>query len=62
MNFISADINLALMVQLSLPYHSTGRARVEYNFILVFPLTLLGLRMLSIIMLRIKVIITKLEK
>jgi hypothetical protein len=53
MNFISADINLALylalMFKLSLPYNSTGRARVEYNFILVFFLTLLDLKMLLII-------------
>jgi hypothetical protein len=53
MNFISTDIDLplslALMVQPSLSYNSTGRARVEYNYILVFFLTLLGLKMLLII-------------
>jgi hypothetical protein len=37
------------MIQPSLPYNSTGRARVEYNFILVFFLNLLGLKMLLII-------------
>jgi hypothetical protein len=52
MNLISAHINLvlslALMAQLSLAYNSTDRAKVEYNFILLFFLTLLGVKMLII--------------
>jgi hypothetical protein len=53
MNFIFANINLALslasMVQLLLPYNSTGRARVEYKLNLVLFHTLLGLQKLLII-------------
>jgi len=40
MYFISAAVtllaSLALIVQVSLPYNRTGRARVLYSFILVF--------------------------
>ena len=50
MYFISAAAillaSLALIVQVSLPYNNTGRARVLYNFILVFLRVFCGLKTL----------------
>jgi hypothetical protein len=48
MNFISS-LSLALVVQFSLPYNSTAKTRVEYNYILIFFLSFLGVKMLLII-------------